>query len=198
MERGAGMLLKKLGLPLLMAVAVIMLPAAVGIALPVPAHGAGALNASRSVGGLEDEIRHQLLMLPYYGVFDNLEFEVQEDGTVVLSGQAMRPTLKSDAEHVVRRLPGVGEIINRVEVLPFSRFDDQIRVAVYRALFSSTQLDRYAMGAIPAIHIIVKNGNVTLIGAVATQMDKNVAGIIANGVPGTFSLTNNLTVERKG
>ncbi len=198
MERGIGMLLKKRGLPFLMAIAVIMLPTAVGIALPVPAHGAGALNAARPVGGIADEIRHQLLMLPYYGVFDNLEFEVQDDGTVVLSGQAMRPTLKSDAENVVRRLPGVGEIINRIEVLPLSRFDDRIRIAVYRALFSSTQLDRYAMGAIPSIHIIVKNGNVTLVGFVATRTDKNVAGIIASGVPGTFSITNNLTAEKKG
>jgi len=198
MERGAGMLLKKRCLTLLIAVAVVILPAAVGIALPEPAHGAAALNAARPVGGIADEIRHQLLMLPYYGVFDNLEFKVQDDGTVVLSGQAMRPTLKSDAENVVRRLPGVGEVVNRIEVLPFSKFDDQIRIAVYRALFSSTQLDRYALGAIPSIHIIVKNGNVTLVGVVATQTDKNVAGIIASGVPGTFSITNNLTAERKG
>jgi hyperosmotically inducible protein len=192
------MLLKKRGLPFLMAMAVILLPTAVGIALPAPAHRAGALSSVMPAGGLADEIQHQLLMLPYYGVFDNLEFEVQDDGTVVLSGQAMRPTLKSDAENAVRRLPGVGEIINRIEVLPLSNFDDRIRIAVYRALFSSTQLDRYAMGAIPSIHIIVKNGNVTLVGVVATQTDKNVAGIIANGVPGIFSMTNNLTAEKKG
>jgi hyperosmotically inducible protein len=192
------MLLKKQILPLLMAVAVIMLPAAARTALAAPAHGAEASHTAKPVRGLADEIRHQILMLPYYGVFDNLEFSVQDDGTVVLSGQAMRPTLKSDVENVVRRLPGVGEVINRIEVLPLSSFDNHIRLAVYRALFSSTQLDRYALGATPSIHIIVKNGNVTLAGVVATQTDKNVAGIIASGVPGTFSITNNLNAEKKG
>ena len=197
-ERGADMSLKKRILPLLMAVAVIVLPGVAGMALAAPAHGAGESHAAEPVRGLADEIRHQILMLPYYGVFDNLEFDVQEDGTVVLSGQATRPTLKSDAENVVRRIPGVGEIINRIEVLPLSSFDDRIRLAVYRALFFSTQLDRYALGATPSIHIIVKNGNVTLAGVVATQTDRNVAGIIAGGVPGTFSITNNLTAEKKG
>jgi len=192
------MLLKKRILPLLMAVAVIVLPGVSGMALAAPAHGGGASHAEKPARGLADEIRHQILMLPYYGVFDNLEFDVQEDGTVVLSGQAMRPTLKSDAENAVRRIPGVGEIINRIEVLPLSSFDDRIRIAVYRALFSSTQLYRYALGANPSIHIIVKNGNVTLAGVVATQADKNVAGIIANGVPGTISKTNNLNPEKRG
>ena len=113
-------------------------------------------------------------MLPYYSVFDNLAYRV--DGTrVTLFGQVVRPTLKSDAENVVKKVEGVTAVDNQIEVLPVSPNDDRIRRAVYRAVFSKPELDRYAMGAIPSIHIIVKNGNVTLVGVVSTEMDKNIA-----------------------
>src|SRR3984957_20342338 len=114
------------------------------------------------------EVRHELVMLPYYSVFDNLAYRV--DGSkVTLFGQVVRPTLKSDAENVVKRVEGVTAVDNQIEVLPVSPNDDGIRRAVYRAIFSKPELDRYAMGAIPSIHIIVKNGNVTLVGVVSTE-----------------------------
>ncbi len=146
---------------------------------------------------LAQQVRHQLLLLPYYDVFDNLEFEIRGIDTVVLYGQVTRPTLKSDAESAVHRLESVGKVVNRIEVLPLSPNDDRIRRAVYRAIFSKAGLDRYAIRAVPPIHIIVKNGNVTLVGVVANEGDKNLAGIAARGVSGTFSVTNNLKVESR-
>jgi len=142
---------------------------------------------------MERRVRHALLMLPYYNVFDNLEFQV-DGGHVTLSGQVTWPVLKSDAAHAVKRIEGVQSVTNNIEVLPLSRFDSQIRRATYRAVFGSAGLYRYAMGANPSIHIIVDNGHVTLVGVVGTQMDKNVAGIRANSVPGVFSVTNDLMV----
>ncbi len=147
--------------------------------------------------GLRREVRHQLVMLPYYSVFDNLEYKV-EGYTVELSGQVARPTLKSDAENVVKRVEGVEKVVNRIEVLPLSFYDDRIRRAEYRAIYRNPQLDRYALQPVPPIHIIVKNGNVTLVGVVANEMDKNIAFLKANGVPGVFSVINDLRVEKKG
>jgi len=146
---------------------------------------------------LRQEVRHQLVMLPYYSVFDNLEYKV-EGYTVELSGQVAWPVLKSDAENVVKRIEGVEKVVNNIEVLPVSFSDDRIRRAEYRAVYGNTQLDRYALEAVPPIHIIVKNGNVTLTGVVANQMDKNVASLKANGVSGVFSVTNDLRVENQG
>ena len=133
-------------------------------------------------------------MLPYYSVFDNLAFRV-DDGTVTLLGQVTRPTLKSDAENVVKRIEGVERVINKIDVLPPSPEDDRIRIATYRAIYGDPALNRYAHQAIPPIHIIVKNGNVSLEGVVATEADKNIAGIRANTVPEVFSVTNSLRVE---
>jgi hyperosmotically inducible protein len=141
------------------------------------------------------EVRHELVMLPYYGVFDNLAYRV-DGAKVTLFGQVTRPTLKSDAENVVKRIEGVERVDNEIEVLPLSPNDDRIRLAVYRAIFSKPPLQRYQLGAVPPIHIIVKNGNVTLVGVVSSEADKNVAGIAANGVPGVFGVTNNLMVEK--
>jgi len=154
-----------------------------------------ALNAPRTA--IEKEVRHELVMLPYYSVFDNLGYKV-EDGTVTLSGQAVRPTLKSDAENVVKRIEGVQRVVNNIEVLPLSPNDDRIRLAQYRAIYGFSSLQRYALSAVPSIHIIVKNGNVTLEGVVANQGDRDVAGIQANSVAGVFSVTNNLQVEKPG
>lgn len=154
----------------------------------------GKSDRSRMQGRIAEEVRHELVMLPYYGVFDNLEFSVQGD-TVVLSGQVTRPSLKSDAEARVKKIEAVSKVLNKIEVLPLSPNDDRIRIAVYRAIFSAPGLDQYALRAVPPIHIVVKNGHVTLAGVVARQGDKNQAGIIANGVSGVFSVTNNLRVE---
>jgi hyperosmotically inducible protein len=140
------------------------------------------------------EVRHELIMLPYYGVFDNLAFRV-DGGTVTLLGQVTRPTLKNDAENVVKGIEGVTRVENQIQVLPLSSMDDRIRIASYRTIFSKPGLDRYAMQAVPPIHIIVDNGKVTLEGVVASEADKDLAGIAANGVSGVFSVANNLRVE---
>jgi hyperosmotically inducible protein len=139
------------------------------------------------------EARHELVMLPYYGVFDNLAFRVEGD-TVTLLGEVTRPTLKSDAEAAVKRIEGVERVDNQIEVLPLSPMDDQIRMAEYRAIYGNSPLDRYALQAVPPIHIIVKNGHVTLVGAVATAMDKQMAVMRAKSVPGVFSVDDQLRV----
>jgi osmotically-inducible protein OsmY len=161
----------------------------------VAAISADERASSRSTERIVREVRHELVMLPYYGVFDNLAYKV--DGyTVTLMGQVTRPTLKSDAENVVKKIEGVEHVKNELEVLPPSPGDDRIRRAVYRAIYGDTVLNRYALQAVPPIHIIVKNGNVALEGVVATEADKNVAGIRANGVSGVFAVANNLRVEK--
>ena len=141
------------------------------------------------------EVRHQLVTLPYYTVFDNLSYKVAGDA-VTLEGQVVRPTLKSDSERVVKSIEGVETVVNNIEVLPLSPNDDRIRRAVYRSIYSKPGLDQYSMRAVPTIHIIVKNGHVTLTGAVAREMDKQQAGIAANTVSGVFSVTNNLNVDK--
>jgi hyperosmotically inducible protein len=161
----------------------------------VAAIGADQRPSSRGADRIVREVRHELVMLPYYGVFDNLAYKV--DGyTVTLVGQVTRPTLKSDAENVVKKIEGVEHVKNEIEVLPPSPGDDRIRRAEYRAIYGDTVLNRYALQAVPPIHIIVKNGNVALEGVVATEADKNVAGIRANGVSGVFAVANNLRVEK--
>ncbi len=152
---------------------------------------AGAASAAPT--GLANSVRHQLVMLPYYSVFDNLAYRV-DGNTVTLYGQVTRPTLKSDAGRVVQRLEGVEQVINKIEVLPLSPFDDRIRRAAYRSIFGFGGMYRYAQGAVPSVHIIVDNGHVTLEGVVDNQGDKNLANIRANGVAGVFSVTNNLQV----
>ena len=153
--------------------------------------------SQKSIDRLYKEVRHELVMLPFYGVFDNLSYKVDSDGTVTLLGQVARPTLRSDAENVVKRIEGVEKVVNNIEVLPTSFNDDRIRRATYRAIYGNSVLSQYQLRAVPPIHIIVKNGTVTLEGVVARQMDKQVAGIQANGVHGVFSVTNNLQVEEQ-
>jgi hyperosmotically inducible protein len=144
------------------------------------------------------ETRHRLLMLPYYGVFDDLGFTVN-GGTVTLSGEVTRPTLKDDAANTVKQVPGVTNVVNNIEVLPLSPMDDTSRIAVYRAIYGDSALSsRYAYRATPSIHIIVKNGHLRLEGMVANQMDKQIAEMRAKGVSGIFSVDNELQVEGKG
>jgi hyperosmotically inducible protein len=150
--------------------------------------------APKQPKSIEREVRHELITLPYYGIFDNLAYRV-DGGTVTLFGQVARPTLKSDAEARVKEIEGVERVVNEIEVLPLSPNDDRIRRAVYHAVYSKEPLQRYAMGAVPPIHIIVKNGNVTLEGVVANEGDKNIAGIAANEVSGAFTVTNHLAIE---
>ena len=140
------------------------------------------------------EVRHELVMLPYYGVFDNLLYRV-DGSTVTLMGAVTRPTLKNDAGNVVKGIEGVEKVDNKIQVLPLSSMDDGLRIAEYRAIYGQPGLDRYAMQSVPPIHIIVDNGKVALEGVVANQGDKDMAGIRANSVPGVFSVVNNLRVE---
>lgn len=144
---------------------------------------------------LVKEVGHELRMLPYYTVFDNLVYKVDGDN-VTLLGQVTKPTLKSDAGRVVKSIEGVEKVDNQIEVLPVSPNDDRIRVSVYRTLAGKPGLDRYFRQAMPSIHIIVKNGTVTLEGVVDSQGDKDRANIYTNGVHGVFKVTNNLQVVK--
>jgi len=140
------------------------------------------------------EVRHELLMLPYFGVFDNIAYKV-DGSTVTLLGQVVRPSLKSDAENVVKHIEGVEKVDNQIEVLPPSPMDDGLRLRLYREIYGYPALEKYALGVQKPIRIIVKNGHATLEGVVDNDTDKNLAGLRANGVPGLFSVTNNLHVE---
>jgi hyperosmotically inducible periplasmic protein len=146
---------------------------------------------------LKNQVRHELVMLPWLTLFDNLEYKV--DGTTVtLSGQVTRPSLKSDAERTVKRIEGVTNVANEIKVLPPSTFDDQIRRAEYRSIYGFAGLWKYAMGALPPVHIVVDNGRVTLYGVVDSQGDKDLIGLRAKTVPDVFSVTNNLQVAAPG
>ncbi|HYO99260.1 MAG TPA: BON domain-containing protein [Pyrinomonadaceae bacterium] len=139
-------------------------------------------------------VRKELVTLPYYGVFDNLAYKVEGD-TVTLYGQVVRPSTRSDAARRVAKIKGVGRVVNNIEVLPLSTFDDRIRVQAYRSIFNTSSLYRYAMGSNPSIHIVVNRGHLTLEGVVANRMDKQLAEFAARGLPGVFSVTNNLVAE---
>ncbi|HEY2820577.1 MAG TPA: BON domain-containing protein [Candidatus Acidoferrum sp.] len=155
----------------------------------------GAAQEPKAQQNMVKEIRHQLVLLPYYSVFDNLSFRI-EGSKVILLGQVVRPTLKSDAGAAVKGVEGISSVQNDIEVLPNSPMDNQLRRAVYRAVYGEPGLSRYALSAVPSIHIIVKNGNVTLEGVADNDADKNLAGLRANGVPNVFSVTNNLVVSK--
>ena len=156
--------------------------------------GATLLPANAAVP-MRESIRKELITMPFLTIFDNLSYRIEGD-TVHLYGQVIRPTLKSQAANRVARIEGVVHVDNQIEVLPLSPFDDRLRVAVARAVYGQPALNRYALGANPSIRIIVKNGNVTLEGVVDDTGARNIANIQANGVPGVFSVTNNLQVER--
>jgi hyperosmotically inducible periplasmic protein len=155
-----------------------------------------ANDAVKTTEWLQRKVRHELVMLPYYGVFDNITYRVEDD-RVELLGQVRRPTLKSDAARVVEQIEGVSAVVNNIEVLPLSPNDDRIRLGVYRAIYGSDALFRYDLQPVPSIHIIVKNGHVTLEGIAANEMDKNIANLKAHGVPGVFSIAQNIVVENK-
>jgi hyperosmotically inducible periplasmic protein len=142
------------------------------------------------------EVRHELVMLPYYSIFDDLEYSVN-GGTVTLLGSVTNPTLKSDAENAVKRIEGVTQVNNQIKVLPPSPADDQIRRQVARAVSNQGGLYRYFMGAVPSIHIIVDNGHVTLKGVVDNQADDTQAKLAANQVPGVFSVKDELQIANQ-
>jgi hyperosmotically inducible protein len=157
--------------------------------------GTSALAAAPDAADrITREVRHELVLQPYYGVFDDLRYSV--NGSVVsLYGSVTKPALKSDCENAVKRIDGVSQVDDQIKVLPPSSMDDQIRLAEYRAIYSRPGLNVYAMRAVPSIHIIVAGGHVTLEGVVTNQADKNLAGIAADGVDSVFSVDNNLSLE---
>jgi hyperosmotically inducible periplasmic protein len=159
--------------------------------------GAFAQNATsaKSQDRIVREVRHEILMLPYFGVFDNIAFRV-EGGTVTLLGQVVRPSLKSDAENSIKHIEGVDRVDNQIEVLPPSSQDDALRVALFRAIYQYPSLQKYELAVQKPIRIIVKSGRVTLEGIVDSEADKNLVGIRANSVPGIFQVTNNLQVQQ--
>jgi len=142
------------------------------------------------------QVRHELVTLPYYGVFDNLSYQINGD-TVTLYGQTVRPTTRTDAARRVARIAGVSRVVNNIEVLPLSSFDDSIRARTYRSVFNTAGLYRYALGANPSLHIVVNNGHVALEGVVANEGDRRLAYIAAMQVPGVFSVKNNLRTDRE-
>src|ERR1041384_4845165 len=143
---------------------------------------------------LAKKVRHELVMLPYYGVFDNLAYSIN-GGTVTLYGQVVRASTRSDAAGRVKRIAGVTRVVNNIEVLPLSGFDDSIRARTYRSIAQMGGLYRYLRGTNPSLHIVVDRGHVTLEGVVSGNGDRNLAYIAANRVPEIFSVTNNLRVE---
>src|SRR6266851_2917615 len=163
--------------------------------IPALAQQAQQEASQKAVERIQREVRHELVMLPYLDVFDNLAYKV--DGyNVTLFGQVTRPVLKSVAENVVKKIEGVEKVDNQIEVLPPSPMDDQLRLRLYRAIYGYAPLQKYALGVLKPIRIIVKGGHVTLEGVVDNASDKNLAGVRANGVPGVFSITNNLAVVK--
>ncbi|HYY95427.1 MAG TPA: BON domain-containing protein [Pyrinomonadaceae bacterium] len=182
--------MKTLRTKLLALAAVVALSASAALAAPV---SEGAQTAGYDQ--LAKKVRHELVTLPWYGVFDNLEYQI-DGSTVTLYGQVVQASTRKDAERRVSRIAGVSRVVNRIEVLPVSPFDDSIRARTYRALFGwNSPLFRYGRGANPSIHIVVDGGHVSLEGVVSNEGDRNLAYMLANGVPGVFSVQNNLQVE---
>jgi hyperosmotically inducible periplasmic protein len=165
------------------------------LALATMGIGQDARPSSKAEERIIKEVRHELLMLPYFGVFDYIAFKV-EGPTVTLIGQVVRPVLKSDAENAIKHIEGVEKVVNQIEVLPPSSMDDRLRLELYRAIYGYPALEKYALGVQKPIRIIVKNGHVSLEGVVDSEADKNLVGLRANGVPGVFSVTNNLQVVK--
>lgn len=158
--------------------------------------GQQSTGAQRMQERITREARHELLMLPQLTIFDSLRYKM-DGSTITLLGEVRNASLKDEAERAVKQIEGVEKVDNQIEVLPPSPGDDRIRMAVAHAIFSqNSPLFRYSLGALPPIHIIVKNGRVTLEGVVDSEADKNLAFMKANGVPGVFSLTNNLVVQK--
>ena len=163
--------------------------------LSVSAQDQRGQASPKSQDRITKEVRHELLMLPYFGVFDNIAYKVEGD-TVTLIGQVVRPVLKSDAENAVKHVEGVERVNNQIEVLPPSSMDDQLRIRLFHTIYGDSGLEKYALGVQKPIRIIVKSGHVTLEGVVDSESDKNLVGLRANGVSNVFSVTNNLQVSK--
>jgi hyperosmotically inducible periplasmic protein len=166
------------------------------IALLLSFSAGNAMASIQETAGIEKQVKHELNMLPYVNAFDYMTFTVDANGNVTLNGEVTNPVLKSDAANVVKRIAGVEHVNNQIQVLPLSFFDDGLRVRLFRSIYGYAPLQKYSLGVIKPIRIIVQNGHVTLMGVVDNEMDKNLAGIRANGVPGSFSVDNELKVVK--
>ena len=165
---------------------------------PTAQLGTPATRDVQRLEALKEEVRHQLVMLPYYSLFDWLQAEAKPDGTVILMGEVTRPTTKDDAENRVKKLESATRVVNNIKVLPLSPMDDELRIALYRAIFRfNSPLFRYSTQSVPSIHIIVENGRVTLKGIVLNQMDSQLAETAARGVSGAFEVKNELKIENR-
>ena len=172
----------------------LLIVAAVMLAIATPSVAAQKEVSPQAVERIQKEVRHEILMLPYFDVFDNIAFKVDGDD-VTLFGQVTRPTLKTDVERVVKTIEGVEKVDNQIEVLPVSPNDDRLRLRLFRAIYGFNALQRYALPVVKPVRIIVKNGHVTLEGIVDSEGDKDLVNLRARGVSGSFSVTNNLTVS---
>jgi hyperosmotically inducible periplasmic protein len=167
---------------------------AASVAVAAPAEQAGQRAAFEQ---LAKKVRKELVTLPWYGVFDNLAYSI-DGSTVTLSGQVVQPSTRKDAERRVRKLAGVERVVNNIEVLPLSPFDNSIRASAYNAIFGwNSPLFRYGRGTNPSIHLVVNGGHLTLEGVVSTEGDRRLAYMLANSVSGVFSVTNNLRAENE-
>lgn len=184
-----------------LAFVVVVITSSTGVAqqslTPEASAAPAAQEVSPQVAAIAREVRHELLTMPYYGVFDWIEFEVQPDGTVILRGDVVSPPdKKGRAEAAAKRVEGVTKVVNEIELLPVSPTDDRLRLALHRTIYGfDSPLHRYGVGILNQIHIIVRNGRATLRGAVDSEADKQIAYTRARGVPGLFEVTNELRVQ---
>jgi len=167
-----------------------------GILSAAPGFAAAAgSQGTPSTTVLQTQVRQALNKLAWYGVFDNLNYNVDDKGNVTLSGQVTRYVTHNDAVNVVKRLAGVTSVTDNIEVLPLSNFDDNIRIRAYNAIYGYPALSRYEVQARPPIRIIVNHGDVTLAGYVANEMDRELVYNRIRALPGTFKITNDLKLD---
>ena len=164
------------------------------ISLSFVSVNAQSFSGSGSNRAIEDQVRKKILKLPYYEVFDSIQYKVNGD-TVTLLGKVRNAMNRSDAEHSVKRIAGVNRVVNEIEVLPLGGFDESIRVRLYQTLAQSGGLSRYLWTVNPSVRLIVDRGHVSLEGFVSSRGDYNTMNVLANGVSGVFSGTNNLVVD---
>ena len=155
-----------------------------------------AVASERGMERLDKQVKHELNMLPYVNAFDYLTFTVDANNNVTLNGEVTNPVVKSDAGNVIKRIEGVEHVNNQIQVLPVSFMDDGLRVRLFRTIYGYPTLQKSALGVNKSIRIIVDRGHVTLMGVVDNEMDRNIAGMRANGVPGIFSVDNQLRVVK--
>lgn len=160
--------------------------------LTVSAFGAQIPSANPN---LEKDVRHAINSLAYYGVFDDLNFTIGDNGVVTLTGEVMRYYVHNSAVAAVRDVPGVTRVVDQIEVLPLSPFDNDIRIRAYNAIFGYPALSRYAINSRPPIHIVVKRGNISLEGVVNNELDRTLVYNRIRSLPGAFSVTNDLRLD---